>query len=80
MNKEEIREKVQAIFREVLDNDEIVVNREESADDIEEYDSLSHIQLVVEIEKEFGVKFKAKDILAWDTFGDMLDCIEKYIS
>ncbi|WP_024993594.1 acyl carrier protein [Phocaeicola paurosaccharolyticus] len=79
MDKNEILVKVQEIFQDVLDNEEIIINREDSADDIDEYDSLSHIQLVVAIEKEFGIKFLAKDIVSWDNFGEMLDCIEKYV-
>lgn len=79
MEKTEILEKVQDIFRDVLDNEDIVLNRNDSADDIEEYDSLSHVQLVVAIEKEFNIKFSSKDILSWDNFGEMLDCIENYI-
>ena len=80
MEKNEILEKVQDIFRDVLDNEEIIIFREQSADDIDEYDSLSHVQLIVAIEKEFGIKFKSKDILSWDNFGEMLDCIEGYLA
>lgn len=80
MEKNEILEKVQAIFRDVLDNEELVVLRDQSADDIEEYDSLAHVQLIVAMEKEFGIKFKSKDILSWDNFGEMLDCIEGYLA
>ena len=47
MEKTEILVKVQDIFRDVLDNEEIVLNNDTSADDIEEWDSLSHIQLIV---------------------------------
>lgn len=80
MTKIEILEKVQDIFRDVLDNDDIVVLPEQSADDIEEYDSLAHVQLIVAMEKEFGIKFKSKDILSWDNFGEMIDCIDSYLS
>lgn len=75
MEKIEILEKVQDIFRDVLDNDEIELTTDMSADDIEEYDSLSHIQLVVAIEKSFGIKFNSKEITSWATIGDMIDCI-----
>ena len=55
MEKTEILVKVQDIFRDVLDNEEIVLNNDTSADDIEEWDSLSHIQLIVAIEKHFKI-------------------------
>lgn len=80
MDRKEIKNKVQAIFRDVLDNDNIVLNPNESADDIDDYDSLAHIQIVDAIQKEFMIRLKSKDILSWDTFGEMLDCIEKYLS
>lgn len=75
MEKTEILEKVQDIFRDVLDNDEIELTADMSADDIEEYDSLSHIQLVVAIEKAFGIKFNSKEITTWTKIGDMVDSI-----
>ena len=75
MEKTEILEKVQDIFRDVLDNDEIELTMEMSANDIEEYDSLSHIQLVVAIEKTFGIKFNSKEITTWTKIGDMVDSI-----
>lgn len=75
MEKTEILEKVQEIFRDVLDNEEIVLNNETTADDIDEWDSLSHIQLIVAIEKAFKLKFTSKELLTWDTVGDMIECI-----
>lgn len=64
MEKTEILVKVQDIFRDVLDNEEIVLNNDTSADDIEEWDSLSHIQLIVAIEKHFKIKFVSSQKLA----------------
>lgn len=75
MEKNQILEEVQEIFRDVLDNEEIVLANETVADDIEEWDSLSHIQLIVAIEKHFKVKFTSKEILGWKNVGDMIDCI-----
>lgn len=75
MEKNEILEKVQGIFRDVLDNEDIELSFETTADDIEEWDSLSHIQLIVAIEKEFKVKFTSKEIMSWGNVGEMLDCI-----
>lgn len=77
MEKTEILVKVQDIFRDVLDNEEIVLNNDTSADDIEEWDSLSHIQLIVAIEKhfKFKIKFTSKEILSWNNLGEMIACI-----
>lgn len=75
MEKNEILAKVQTIFRDVLDNEEIVLTDETTANDIEEWDSLSHIQLIVAIEKAFGVKFTSLEIMKWKNVGEMLDSI-----
>ena len=57
MDRKIIMEKIQDIFRDVFDDEELVVEDSTSSDDIEEWDSLSHIQLVVAVEKTFGLKF-----------------------
>lgn len=75
MDKNEILVKVEMVFRNVLDNEEIVLCDETTADDIEEWDSLSHIQLIVAIEKECGIRFTSKEILSWNNVGEMIDCI-----
>lgn len=75
MEKKEILNQVQEIFRIVLDNDEIVLEDNTTADDIEEWDSLTHIQLVVTIEKHFKIKFTSREILSWQNVGQMIDCI-----
>lgn len=75
MDKNQIMEEVQEIFRDVLDNEDIELTPATMADDIEEWDSLSHIQLIVAIEKHFKVKFTSKEILSWKNVGEMIDCI-----
>lgn len=69
--------RVQEIFRDELDLEELVLTDEMTADDVEEWDSLSHVQLVVALEKAFGVKFTSREILSWDNVGDLVDCIYK---
>ena len=75
MDKNQILEEVQAIFREVLDNEEIVLASETTADDIEEWDSLTHIQLIVAIEKHFKIRFTSREILSWQNVGQLIDSI-----
>lgn len=66
---------MQEIFRDVLDNEDIVLDMQTTADDIEEWDSLSHIQLIVAIEKEFKIKFTSREILSWNNVGEMIEAI-----
>lgn len=75
MDKKEILVKVQEIFRDVLDNEDIELSFDTVANDIDEWDSLTHIQLIVAIEKYFGLKFTAKEIMEWNTVGDMINRI-----
>ena len=56
MERNDILARVQEVFREELELDDLVLNDETTADDVEEWDSLSHVQLVVALEKAFGIK------------------------
>lgn len=77
MERNEILKKLNEIFIDVMDlDDDFQLEEDMSADDIEEWDSLSHIQLMVGIEKAFGVKFTAKEVLDWDDIHDCIDSIE----
>ncbi len=73
-------EKLQTIFRDVFDDESLNIKREYSAADIEDWDSLAQINLIVAIEKEFNLKFNINDITALANIGDMLDLIEKKIN
>lgn len=75
MEKERILEEVQEIFRDVLDNEELEISFNTVADDVDEWDSLSHIQLVVGIEKHFGLHFTSQQITKWKDVGAMCDDI-----
>lgn len=77
MERNDILARVQEVFREELELDNLVLNDETTADEVEEWDSLSHVQLVVALEKAFGIKFTSREILSWDNVGDLVDCISK---
>lgn len=79
MDRKEILKKVNDIFVDVLDNEDITLTEESVADDIEEWDSLTHIQLVVAVEKAFKIKFSSAEILQWKNVGQMLSSIEEKI-
>ena len=76
MDKKEILKQVQEIFREQLDDEHLVLESETTAMDVDEWDSLNHIMLVVGIEKHFNLKFTSKEIISFTSIGDIVNCIE----
>lgn len=75
MEEKEIYNTLNTIFREILDDDTISLTENTTADDIEDWDSLSHVSIVVSIEKKFGVKFTSLEIISWKNIGDMVKSI-----
>jgi acyl carrier protein len=71
---------VNEIMIDVFDVDDLSVTPETTAEDVEEWDSLSHIRLVVAIERKFGFKFKNAEIEALKTVGDLVDLIDTKVS
>lgn len=80
MERNEILDQMQPIFREVLDNEDIVLEDETTAADIEEWDSLSQIQLVLALQNHFNIKMTAKEIMQCDNIGDMVDYIRRKLN
>jgi acyl carrier protein len=75
MKKEEPADKLKFVFENVLEEDGITITREMTAQDIEKWDSLRHIQLISEVEKTFGIKFKLREVLSMKNVGDLIDLI-----
>ena len=69
--------KLQDIFRDLFDEDDLELTNETSANDIDDWDSITHIQLLVLIEKELNVKFTSAEIHNFKNVGDIVECIEK---
>jgi acyl carrier protein len=72
---DDIIAQLQDIMIDVFDVDDLKVDRQTSAEDIEEWDSLSHVRLIVASERKFGVKFKNSEIESLKTVGDLADLI-----
>jgi len=73
--REEVIGKLQSVFEKVLEANDITITREMTAQDIEAWDSLRHIQLLSEVEKAFGIKFKLREVLKMKNVGDLIDLI-----
>lgn len=74
-----IKDTLQEIFRDILDLDDLVLEDTTSASDIEEWDSLAHINLVVAIEREYNIKFALGELQDLKNIKDMIKLIEKKV-
>lgn len=79
MNRTEILEKLNEVFHDVFDNNDIVVTEQTNANDIKEWDSLIHITLISAVEDEFDVSFDMKTVVSMKNVGDMINAIEEQI-
>lgn len=73
MTREEVFNGVQDIFRDIFDEDDLVINDSTSSEEIEDWDSLNHINLVSAIEKEFKIKFALGELMTLKDVGAMID-------
>ena len=69
-------EQLNGIFRTVFDNDEINVRPETTANDIDGWDSLSHVNLILAVERGFGIRFSQTEVLTFKNVGDLVRSLE----
>ena len=79
MSREEIYEQLNEVFRDVFDDDTIEVNDQTTSRDIEDCDSLEHINLIAAIETQFGMKFTMGQVVTMKNVGEMVDIISSQI-
>jgi acyl carrier protein len=77
MTSTQTYEKLTAVFRDVFDEDDLSLTPETTADDVDGWDSLTHIRLVLAVSKAFGVKFSASEIGNLKNVGEFAALIEK---
>jgi acyl carrier protein len=75
MEKEAITNKLKSVFQKVLEENDLTITREMTAQDVEKWDSLRHVQLISEVESVFGIKFKLREIMSMNNVGDLIDLI-----
>lgn len=80
MNKEQIMDRLNGVFRELFDDEDIVVVDETTANDIEDWDSLAHLELITMVETEFQIRFTLGEINSFANVGEMCSCIERHLS
>ena len=80
MSKEELFERLNTVFQDVFDDEDITVTDTTTADDIEDWDSLEHINLMAAVEQEFGIKFTMGQIVTMKNVGEMANIILEKLS
>ena len=75
MTREQVYAELNEVFQDVFDDESIAVKDETTANDIEDWDSLEHINLVVAVEKQFGIKFTMGEVNGMKNVGAMVDII-----
>jgi acyl carrier protein len=77
MIHEEITGTLKTVFQSVFDESDITITREMTAQDVESWDSLHHIQLISEVERAFKIKFKLREVMGMKSVGDLIDLIDR---
>lgn len=77
MNEKQVYDRLNEVFRDVFDDEDITVNADTTADDIDDWDSIEHINLVGAVEDEFGLRFKMGEVSGMKNVGEMVDIIMK---
>ncbi len=80
MNKNNIKEKLQSVFVDVFDDEDLRISNSTNSDDIEEWDSLNHIALVLSIEKCFNIRFMTGEVISLKDVGEMIQLLEEKTS
>ena len=79
MQNDEIKSRLAPIFRVVFEDDALVVSERMTAQDVPAWDSLSHINMIVAVEKAFDIKFSIRDVRAMKNVGSLIDLIMKKV-
>lgn len=80
MTREELLTAVTEILRDIFDDDELIVTEETCSDDVEDWDSLEQINILVAIQERFGIQFSLDDVKGLENVGETLDLIERKLS
>ena len=75
-----IQDKLQVIFREVFNESSLEINLTMNANDVDNWDSLSHMEMINQVEEQFGVKFKLKDLVKLKNVSDLIILIEEKLA
>jgi len=73
-------ERLRSVFQDVFPNHRGEIQRTTSAKDVEDWDSLMHVNLIVTVEKEFGIRLKTSQIAKLQNVGELSDLVEQVVN
>lgn len=80
MTREEVFEKINELFRDVFENDSLVITETTTAKDVAGWDSLTHLSLMTDIEAEFDITFMLSEVQGSKNVGELVNAIMKHLS
>lgn len=75
MNKNDIIKRLTDVFRDIFDDDSLIIGDSTTSADIDDWDSIEHINLIGAVEDEFGMRFKMREVSGMKNVGEMIDII-----
>ena len=75
MNREEVLKQLQSIFRDILEKDNVCISESSTSQDVDGWDSLTHMQIIAQIEKRFGVRFNFREVIKFKNVGDLCSAL-----
>lgn len=75
MNKNDIIKRLTDVFRDIFDDDSLIIGENTTSADIDDWDSIEHINLIGAVEDEFGMRFKMREVSGMKNVGEMIEII-----
>ena len=76
LNEQDVMPRLTRVFRNVFGDKRLIISRRTTADDVDDWDSLEHINLISAVEDEFGIRFKMGEVSSMKNVGEMVDIIK----
>lgn len=80
MDKYQILEIVQEIVRDVIDEENITITEQSTANDVNGWDSLTNVEIIVSIERKFDIRFTSEEMIDWKNIGEMIESINNHLT
>lgn len=80
MSRTDIIDRMTPVFQEVFDDDNLTIDASTTSGDVEDWDSLSNVRLIIAVERAFGVRIKASEVAQLDNVGSLADLVAQKLA